>query len=783
MKIQNLARIKSIYPFLVVIIFPVLLFWELFLKGKVLYWGTTSLQFLPWLTFSWRTVLQGQIPLWNPFNGMGSPFIANYQSAFFYPPIWITFPFFALGGIRALSWGLTFFVVIHVIWAGVGMVFLVRRFHLPPLSQVICGLSFACSSYLLARVNFLSMVCAIAWFPWLMWAAELAITQINKKTFWEKVIQSSPLILCMTMQLLTGHAQITWYCLVFVVIWVFVGEWKSHGFANSLSVLIIIICSGIVAFLLASIQILPTLELLVNSQRALEVGYEYATNFSLWPWHLFTFLTPNVFGNPGYGTYWGYGSFWEDAIYFGFLPFVSALSTLKKIFRKSEHSATIIFLWCMTLISILLALGKNFPLFPFLYKFIPTFNLFQAPTRFMIWAIFSLSILAGFGISEWKRTKGWSLYLLRLTMMGLFALIIAGVIALFLVKGQAIAITFSILFMGFLGVITSIIVLWRNGSPDYSRLNKISFVVILIFISMDLLFASNLIIPLSQGQEKESASIITAIPSSNTSRTYFDRITIYNFYYSRFFRFDDFRFLENSENLHLIGVPNINLIKASSSANNFDPLLPKRYINWIDMLENSNEDTKVALLALMNVNNYIKINPEIRAGHDDISINDPNRIYWYSCAVFVENEEESFEIVTDWLRTNPELIMHDIVIESKHKIGESNCSASNTPSISILKDQGNEIEILVKNNFPGWLLMADIYYPGWEVIVDGKKQEIFPAQYAFRAIDLQPGKHDIIFTYRPASFKIGAIISLLSLILSIFLYVIARKISSVEQIL
>ncbi len=783
MKIRNIVRIKSIYPFLIVIIFPILLFWELFLKGKVLYWGTTSLQFLPWLTFSWRSVLHGQIPLWNPFNGMGSPFIANYQSAFFYPPIWITFPFYALGGISALSWGLTFLVSIHVIWAGVGMVLLVRRFHFPPLSQVISGLAFACSSFLLARVNFISMVCAIAWFPWLMWAAELAIIKINNKTFWKKIIHCSPLILCMTMQLLTGHAQITWYCFVFVVIWVFFREWKSHGFFTSLSGLIIIVCSGIVAFLLASIQILPTLELLVNSQRASEVGYEYATNFSLLPWRLFTFFMPNIFGNPGNGTYWGYGSFWEDAIYFGFLPFVFALTTLKKIFHKSDHSAIIIFLWCMTIISILLALGKNIPLFPFLYKYIPTFNLFQAPARFMIWAIISLTILAGFGISEWKPSKGWSLYFLRLTMMGLFALIIAGVTALFLVKGHAIVITFSILIMGFLGEIACIIVLWRNGSANSSRLNKTTFVVIMIFISADLLFASNLTIPISQGQEKEGTSTITLKPTSNTFRTFFDKKTIYNLYYSRFFRFDDFRFLENSEGLNQIGVPNINLINASSSVNNFDPLMPKRYVKWIDLLENSNEDTKLALLALMNVNNYIKINPENIVGYDDISINNPIRFHWYSCAVFAENEEESFEIVTGWLRKNPVPIMHEIVIESKHRIGESNCSARNTASISMIKDQGNEIEISVNNNLPGWLMVTDIYYPGWEVIVDGKKQEVFPAQYAFRAIDLQPGKHDIIFTYRPASFTIGAIISLLSLLLSIFLYVIVKKISSVEQIL
>jgi hypothetical protein len=783
MKTRNLARIKSIYPFLIVMIFPILLFWELFLKGKVLYWGTTSLQFLPWLTFTWRTLLQGQIPLWNPFNGMGSPFIANYQSAFFYPPIWITFPFYILGGIRALSWGLSLFVLSHIIWAGVGMVLLVRRFRFPPLSQVISGLSFACSSYLLARVNFVSMVCAIAWFPWLIWATEYATTPADRKTFWKKVIQCSPLILCITMQLLTGHAQIAWYCLIFTSIWIFTRGWRSTGFSGAMSDLLFFVSCSIAAFMLASIQILPTLELLINSQRASAVGYEYATNYSLWPWRLFTFLVPNIFGNPGNGTYWGYGNFWEDAIYFGFLPFVLAFFTLKKIFHKSENSGVIILLWCVAIISIFLALGKNFPLFPFLYKFIPTFNLFQAPARFMIWATLSLAILAGFGVSEWERAKGWNLYLLRLLTMGSFAIMLAGATALFLVKGRVITIAFSVSLMGLLGVITGIILLWRNGRIDGSGKIDFSLLVIILFIGIDLVYTNIQTIPFGSYRESSSASITPIVYGSNTYRTYFDKNTIYNLYYSRFFRFDDFRFLENSANIYAAGLPNINLVNRTSSANNFDPLLPKRYANWIDLLDNSDLNTKLTLLAFMDVNYFIKINPENIAGFSETTINNPNRVHWFACAVSAEDEEESFEIVNEWLRTNSERITHEIVIESNQRIENMNCSPNNTASFSIIKDQDNELEIVGENNLPGWLLVADIYYPGWEVIVDGKSQEIFPAQYAFRAIDLRPGKHDIIFTYRPGIFRIGLIISSFSLIVMFSLYIAARKISSMEHIL
>jgi uncharacterized membrane protein YfhO len=72
------------------------------------------------------------------------------------------------------------------------------------------------------------------------------------------------------------------------------------------------------------------------------------------------------------------------------------------------------------------------------------------------------------------------------------------------------------------------------------------------------------------------------------------------------------------------------------------------------------------------------------------------------------------------------------------------------------------------------LMVSDINYPGWEVLVDGKKQEIFPAQYIFKAIELQPGKHDIIFTYRPRVFVFGVVISCLSIVCFVCLYIIAK---------
>jgi hypothetical protein len=64
----------------------------------------------------------------------------------------------------------------------------------------------------------------------------------------------------------------------------------------------------------------------------------------------------------------------------------------------------------------------------------------------------------------------------------------------------------------------------------------------------------------------------------------------------------------------------------------------------------------------------------------------------------------------------------------------------------------------------GYLVLTDAYYPGWRAEVDGKKQSILRAYILFRAVYLPEGEHTVEFVYDPISFKVGAAISLVSLL-------------------
>jgi len=64
------------------------------------------------------------------------------------------------------------------------------------------------------------------------------------------------------------------------------------------------------------------------------------------------------------------------------------------------------------------------------------------------------------------------------------------------------------------------------------------------------------------------------------------------------------------------------------------------------------------------------------------------------------------------------------------------------------------------------LVLTDLHYPGWQAWVDGRPQEILRANGIFRGLLLEPGRHDVVYRYRPASIRIGYAALALSLVAS-----------------
>ena len=76
---------------------------------------------------------------------------------------------------------------------------------------------------------------------------------------------------------------------------------------------------------------------------------------------------------------------------------------------------------------------------------------------------------------------------------------------------------------------------------------------------------------------------------------------------------------------------------------------------------------------------------------------------------------------------------------------------------------------------PGLFFISDTYFPGWHARVDGKETKIIRADYAFQGLWLTQGTHTIELNYDPASFKYGALLSIIGILSLIGFYLIAFR--------
>ena len=82
-----------------------------------------------------------------------------------------------------------------------------------------------------------------------------------------------------------------------------------------------------------------------------------------------------------------------------------------------------------------------------------------------------------------------------------------------------------------------------------------------------------------------------------------------------------------------------------------------------------------------------------------------------------------------------------------------------------LVDYGEEsARVEVEARRSALLVLTDVHFPGWEATVDGREVDIEQVDYLLRGVRVAAGRHVVEFRYRPASFTVGWIVSLLALI-------------------
>ncbi len=124
-------------------------------------------------------------------------------------------------------------------------------------------------------------------------------------------------------------------------------------------------------------------------------------------------------------------------------------------------------------------------------------------------------------------------------------------------------------------------------------------------------------------------------------------------------------------------------------------------------------------------------------------------------------------------------LRHEAVADSKFSETLGNAVAQNgTSVVKLQKYEPNELSYSVESAKGGIVVFSEIYYPGWTATVDGADVPVGRVNYVLRAINVKPGKHSVVLTFKPSSVthtETTAYIAYLLLALAIIAGIVAER--------
>jgi hypothetical protein len=93
----------------------------------------------------------------------------------------------------------------------------------------------------------------------------------------------------------------------------------------------------------------------------------------------------------------------------------------------------------------------------------------------------------------------------------------------------------------------------------------------------------------------------------------------------------------------------------------------------------------------------------------------------------------------------------------------SNSSGTDFHAASIARYEPNRVVTRVNATTPGYVVLTDLWFPGWHCRVDGNPATVYRANFLFRAVEVPAGRHDVVFEFAPASYRWGKSLSIAGL--------------------
>ena len=347
-------RGKQLVAFAVIVAAALVVFGPAFAKGEVFVFRDHSDYFQPMRMFTAQHLRAGRLPLWNPYNASGEPWLANPQTAVFYPPAWLFL-------VLPFATAYTAYLFVHALLLGYGAYRLFLR-DATPFAAIGGALALMLSGPVLSLLDVSNNYTTFAWLPLLIDCARRRKPIAVGVVLAMSILAAEPFFAAIA-------------ALIFVVI---VRRVKPMAIA------------GAIALGLPAIQLFPFIVTIARSNRVRVFSAEEVlrSSMTLRDW-LRVVITPR-FAPPGQQQF-------VFVVYAG--VFVVLLAAAGLVFLLREKRWIALGGWLsMLVVSIVIASGPRW-----LVR-VPL-ELFRYPARLVPYAAFALVALA---VAGWTRIAGRS---------------------------------------------------------------------------------------------------------------------------------------------------------------------------------------------------------------------------------------------------------------------------------------------------------------------------------------------------------------------------------------
>lgn len=744
-------------------------FWRLLFTSNV--WmpaggGDLAGFIYPTYRFAQEWITRGVIPLWNPYIFGGTSFIGDIQTALFYPLNLLT-DFIA----NPLTFrDLEYLSVLHFFVAGAGMYTLLRWGPFAStrnLARAAClagAVAFEFSDLFITHFGNLNLIATAAWLPLVF----LFFARASEKPGFSNALVAGVLL---AIAFFAGHIQPFLFILLALAVYAVYTAVMQQGKAKRIGTLFFL--TVLIAVGISAIVLLPGLEMSRLSVRT-AFTYEDAAQYSLPPIELVGLVVPGFFGR-GAENAWGP---WQrvEVGYIGVLPLI--LAAIALVLRRNKYT---LFFALLALLGLALAMGGYAILHGWLFQVVPGFGQIRAPARFIMLLDFALAALAaiGFDVVATPLTKGARRLLSSLIKYGAWVALIVSVAA------------------GTLAL--AILILGQGQDPVlYDRIarasNSLAFFIFLLIGSVALLFARAREWLKPAGWSAAALALIffdlfslgayVDIGTSDPTLGY-QRQDVVDFLRAN----TGLARIDSRTDVEGLWRPDTGLLYGLQDVYGDNPLVFNDFNGYWESLGGRDAGG----YALLNVKYVLARRgtpmPEnftkVMEGGGGISI------YENQCAHARAWVNSNSVLAEDWTQAREQLKQSCIsripipVAPVVYLMGDGarelrSGNVGRRPA-EITGYGPNEIRGKVIAADDGYVVLSEVYAPGWRAWVDGNEVPIVRADILFRAVYVAAGEHTVRLSYDPLSYRIGALVSGVTVLAVIGAWIIRKRLETGDR--